>query len=67
MRYAIVKSTMSNNFVVFPIIEQAEKYAKEENEQCPAGHKEFYATQCYDPFMTEEKFFEIMQIEFQGW
>lgn len=67
MRYAIVKSTRSSNFLVFPTMELAENYAKEENEQCPPGQKEFYAAPCYDPFMTYDKFEEIMKKEFQGW
>lgn len=65
MRYGIVKSSVSSAFIVFPSYEEASEYAKEENKLCPYGKKEFYAVNCYDPFMTLEKFNLIP--EFQGW
>ena len=63
-RYAIVRNKHSSNFMVFPTATEAWQYVQSSENELPLTQKELYVEECYDPFMTFEKFYKLP--EFSG-
>ena len=65
MKYGIVRSKTSSNFMVFPTMKEASDYVADEEKEIPNHQRCLYAEEANDPFMTFQKFCELP--EFAGW